>query len=66
MFHTRKGASESMNRQKSRNGQELDDKKENEAKKIIKEALQKCKNPYVAFSGGKDSTAMLHLVRSVK
>lgn len=33
--------------------------------KLIKDALEKCKNPYVAFSGGKDSTVILHLVRSV-
>jgi phosphoadenosine phosphosulfate reductase len=35
------------------------------SKTIVEEALGKCRSPYVAFSGGKDSTAMLHLVRSV-
>lgn len=33
-----------------------------EAENIIKDALQKHKKPYVAFSGGKDSTCVLHLV----
>jgi 3'-phosphoadenosine 5'-phosphosulfate sulfotransferase (PAPS reductase)/FAD synthetase len=32
---------------------------------IIEEALTKCVNPYIAFSGGKDSTVLLHLVRKV-
>jgi len=39
-------------------------KKLDEAKKIVKEALSKFKKPYIAFSGGKDSTALLHLVLS--
>lgn len=30
--------------------------------KIISEALRRYKKPYVAFSGGKDSTVMMHLV----
>jgi len=34
------------------------------AKEIIEEALQRMEYPYVAFSAGKDSTALLHLVRS--
>lgn len=34
--------------------------------KIIKEALSKCKKPVILFSGGKDSTALLSLVRSVR
>ncbi|XRP97789.1 phosphoadenosine phosphosulfate reductase family protein (plasmid) [Methanocaldococcus sp. 16A] len=33
-------------------------------KEIIKEALSKFKKPYIAFSGGKDSTALMHLVLS--
>lgn len=33
---------------------------------IIKEFLNKCKKPYVAFSGGKDSTVLLHLTRLIK
>ena len=33
-----------------------------ESKKIIGDALAKAKKPYVAFSGGKDSTCVLHLV----
>lgn len=32
------------------------------AKEIVREALAATRNPYVAFSGGKDSTAALHLV----
>lgn len=37
-----------------------------EARTIIKEALSKSKTPVIAFSGGKDSTAILHLVRGIK
>jgi len=33
--------------------------------KVIEDALKKSKHPTVAFSGGKDSTAVLHLVRSI-
>lgn len=33
-----------------------------EAHDLIKEALHHMKNPYVSFSGGKDSTVMLHMV----
>lgn len=33
--------------------------------KIIKKALSKSKSPVVAFSGGKDSTAVLDLVRKI-
>jgi 3'-phosphoadenosine 5'-phosphosulfate sulfotransferase (PAPS reductase)/FAD synthetase len=32
------------------------------AEKIIAEALARANQPYVAFSGGKDSTVMLHMV----
>lgn len=32
------------------------------SKEIIKQALEEFNKPYVAFSGGKDSTALLHLV----
>ena len=35
-----------------------------QARVWIREALALCKNPYVAFSGGKDSAVMLHLVLS--
>jgi len=34
----------------------------NEAKKIIRNTFQKYQQPYIAFSGGKDSTCMTHLV----
>jgi len=33
------------------------------AKEIIQEALERMAHPYVAFSGGKDSSVVLHLVR---
>lgn len=33
---------------------------------IIRDALAQCQNPYVAWSGGKDSTAMLDLVMHVR
>lgn len=36
------------------------------SKKVIKEFLEKCSNPYVAWSTGKDSTAVLGLTRGVK
>ena len=36
------------------------------AKAIIQKALQVCKKPYVAFSGGKDSLCVLHLVSSIQ
>ena len=32
------------------------------ARDTVRRALEKCKQPYVAFSGGKDSTCVLHLV----
>ncbi len=37
-----------------------------EAKHIIREALTRCLKPYVAFSGGKDSTCVLRLVLEQK
>jgi len=37
-----------------------------EAKQIIESALARYNKPYVAFSGGKDSTVMLHLVLQYK
>jgi phosphoadenosine phosphosulfate reductase len=37
-----------------------------EAKSIVQRALQTCKKPYVAFSGGKDSLCVLHLVSSIQ
>jgi len=37
-----------------------------EAQLIIKEALARFKKPYVAYSGGKDSTCLLHLVLKFK
>jgi len=37
-----------------------------EAKEIIKQCFKQFKNPYVAYSGGKDSIAMLHLVLQTK
>lgn len=37
-------------------------KRVKESEKIIRSALEEYKRPYVAFSGGKDSTVMLHLV----
>lgn len=38
-------------------------KKVNEAKEIIKRSLKVSKKPYVAFSGGKDSTVIYNLVK---
>ena len=35
-----------------------------EARRVIQRALSRFKKPYIAFSGGKDSTALLHLVLS--
>ena len=37
-----------------------------EARRVISEALAQSKKPMVSFSGGKDSTAMLHLVLQQK
>ena len=39
--------------------------KEDTALELIRTSLSKAKNPVVAFSGGKDSTVVLHLVRKV-
>jgi len=33
-----------------------------EAERVIEEALSRFNRPYVAFSGGKDSTALMHIV----
>ena len=33
-----------------------------EAKSIIKQALSEFKKPYIAYSGGKDSTALMHML----
>lgn len=41
------------------------DEKINRAEEVIKEALVKAKNPFVAFTGGKDSLTTLHIVRGV-
>jgi 3'-phosphoadenosine 5'-phosphosulfate sulfotransferase (PAPS reductase)/FAD synthetase len=41
------------------------EKKVIEANKIIKDCFNQFKNPYLAFSGGKDSVAMLHLVLQI-
>lgn len=35
------------------------------AHRLCSEWLEKCKNPSVAFSAGKDSTVLLHLVRTI-
>ena len=50
------------------NYSQLDEHKEKveEARSIIQRALQTCKKPYVAFSGGKDSLCVLHLVSSIQ
>jgi len=40
-------------------------KKEERAKQAIREAFERCKNPYLAISGGKDSVAMAGLVNEV-
>lgn len=39
--------------------------KTQQAQKFIKQMLRKYKNPAIAWTGGKDSTVLLHLVRSV-
>ena len=36
--------------------------KVSQTEKVIKEALQVFKKPYIAFSGGKDSLCVLHLL----
>jgi len=39
------------------------EKKVRQARDIIQEWLRRCRRPYIAFSGGKDSLVVLHLVR---
>lgn len=41
------------------------ERKIEQAQDITRRWLETCRNPYVAFSGGKDSTVCLHLVRSI-
>lgn len=41
-------------------------KKLEKAEEIIRDALKRSKKPYIAFSGGKDSTCLLHLVLKQK
>jgi len=41
------------------------EKKEKESLEVIQTFLEKVKRPYVAFSGGKDSTVLLHLVSRI-
>lgn len=36
------------------------------ATQIVREALELCEAPYIAFSCGKDSAAMMHIVRQVR
>jgi phosphoadenosine phosphosulfate reductase len=36
-----------------------------DSRELIRQMLTLAKNPYVAFSGGKDSTVMLHLIRGI-
>lgn len=42
------------------------ERKVEQAENIVRRWLGKCESPYVRFSGGKDSTVMLHLVRSIR
>lgn len=42
------------------------ERKVEQATTIIRRWLTQCLNPYVAFSGGKDSTVCLHLVRAFR
>lgn len=39
-------------------------RKVEQAENVIRRWLASCKKPYVSFSGGKDSTVLLHLVRT--
>ena len=41
------------------------EKKEKVSKKIISKALEKAKNPYVLFTGDKDSFIVLHFIRQL-
>lgn len=41
------------------------EEKINKAIEVIKDTISKAENPFVAFTGGKDSLTTLHLVRSV-
>lgn len=40
-------------------------RKVEQAQEIIRDALERMASPYIAFSAGKDSTVVLHLVRSI-
>ena len=48
----------------SRNGKFI--AKTERSKNIIMQALKLCKNPYVSFSCGKDSSVLAHLVLDIK
>lgn len=41
------------------------ERKVEQARTIVRRWLEECRNPYVAFSGGKDSAVCLHLVREI-
>lgn len=42
------------------------ERKVEQTENIIRRWLEKCESPYVRFSGGKDSTVMLHLAREIQ
>lgn len=41
-------------------------RKVDKARQLITDFLSRCEHPYVAFSGGKDSTVVLHLARQLE